>query len=167
MTESAYCQRHPGTPTNLRCGRCETTICPDCMVYAPVGARCPDCAKTAPLPMFDVSNVELAKAIAVSSAIAIGGGIAIALLAPLLFGYVVFIVFDLLEVGAFAVVGYLVGEITSRSMNEKRGMVLQYVVAGAMVASCFSLLLTLGSLSLSTLLGAVVGGYLAVSRFRI
>ena len=165
MTESAYCQRHPGTPTNLRCGRCETTICPDCMVYAPVGARCPDCAKTAPLPMFDVSNLELAKAVAVSLLIGVGGGLLIGFLAPVLFG--------LLEVVALAGLGYTIGELVSKSVNRKRGTALQYVaVSGVAAAFLTSLIVSVAIIgyplsAIWALIGAAVGGYLAVSRFRI
>lgn len=39
-----YCARHPQTETGLRCGRCDTPICPRCMVHASIGIRCPDCA---------------------------------------------------------------------------------------------------------------------------
>jgi hypothetical protein len=39
-----YCARHPNTETMLRCGRCDTPICPRCMVHSGVGIRCPDCA---------------------------------------------------------------------------------------------------------------------------
>ncbi|MDA0256830.1 MAG: rhomboid family intramembrane serine protease, partial [Chloroflexi bacterium] len=36
------CERHPETETELRCQRCDTPICPRCMVQTPVGFRCPD-----------------------------------------------------------------------------------------------------------------------------
>ena len=39
-----YCARHPQNETGLRCGRCDTPICPRCMVHAGVGIRCPECA---------------------------------------------------------------------------------------------------------------------------
>lgn len=39
------CARHSKVQTALRCSRCETPICPKCMVQTPVGLRCPDCAK--------------------------------------------------------------------------------------------------------------------------
>jgi membrane associated rhomboid family serine protease len=38
------CYRHPDRPTLVRCARCERPICPDCMVPAPVGMQCPECA---------------------------------------------------------------------------------------------------------------------------
>jgi membrane associated rhomboid family serine protease len=38
------CYRHPDRPTLVRCARCERPICTDCMIPAPVGIQCPECA---------------------------------------------------------------------------------------------------------------------------
>jgi len=40
-----YCAKHTKVVTRLRCGRCETPICPKCTVYTPAGTRCRACAK--------------------------------------------------------------------------------------------------------------------------
>src|SRR5919109_4178579 len=37
-----YCYRHPDRETGVTCSECGRPICPDCMVFAPVGIRCPD-----------------------------------------------------------------------------------------------------------------------------
>jgi membrane associated rhomboid family serine protease len=37
-----YCYRHPNRETGVTCSECGRPICPDCMVFAPVGIRCPD-----------------------------------------------------------------------------------------------------------------------------
>jgi membrane associated rhomboid family serine protease len=37
-----FCYRHPDRETGVRCSECGRPICPDCMVFAPVGIRCPD-----------------------------------------------------------------------------------------------------------------------------
>jgi membrane associated rhomboid family serine protease len=44
MSEAAamYCYRHPDRETGVTCSECGRPICPDCMVFAPVGIRCPD-----------------------------------------------------------------------------------------------------------------------------
>ncbi len=42
-TDITFCTRHPQVETGLRCGRCQTPICPRCMIYTAVGLRCPDC----------------------------------------------------------------------------------------------------------------------------
>lgn len=43
-TERMVCYRHPRVETAVSCADCERPICPDCMVFGPVGIRCPDCA---------------------------------------------------------------------------------------------------------------------------
>ena len=35
------CYRHPDRETGVSCSECGRGICPDCMVFAPVGIRCP------------------------------------------------------------------------------------------------------------------------------
>ncbi len=42
MAEPLYCYRHPDRETMVSCSDCGRPICPDCMVFAPVGIRCPD-----------------------------------------------------------------------------------------------------------------------------
>ena len=62
------CARHPKVETGLSCGRCETPICPTCMVMTDVGARCPDCAPRKRLPQFEVGPVYLARGGAAATA---------------------------------------------------------------------------------------------------
>lgn len=40
-----YCARHKREVTRVRCGRCDTPICPRCTVHGPAGVRCRDCAR--------------------------------------------------------------------------------------------------------------------------
>ena len=42
--QTRTCYRHPGRETAVSCSNCGRPICPDCMVYAPVGIKCPECA---------------------------------------------------------------------------------------------------------------------------
>jgi membrane associated rhomboid family serine protease len=44
------CYRHPDRETGVSCSECGRGICPDCMVFAPVGIRCPDHAGVAQGP---------------------------------------------------------------------------------------------------------------------
>lgn len=44
----AYCYRHPQVETGVNCTRCNRPICIACMVNAPVGYQCPDCASAGP-----------------------------------------------------------------------------------------------------------------------
>jgi membrane associated rhomboid family serine protease len=40
--EKMFCYRHPDRETGVSCSECGRGICPDCMVFAAVGIRCPD-----------------------------------------------------------------------------------------------------------------------------
>ncbi len=42
MAEPMTCYRHPDRETGVSCSECGRPICTDCMVFAPVGIRCPD-----------------------------------------------------------------------------------------------------------------------------
>ena len=42
-TQGLVCKRD-GVSTRLRCAKCETGICPACLVRTPVGYKCPTCA---------------------------------------------------------------------------------------------------------------------------
>jgi membrane associated rhomboid family serine protease len=46
MADTLRCYRHPDRETGVSCSECGRGICPDCMVFAPVGIRCPDHAST-------------------------------------------------------------------------------------------------------------------------
>jgi len=37
-----HCYRHPDRETRVSCSECGRGVCPDCMVFAPVGIRCPE-----------------------------------------------------------------------------------------------------------------------------
>ena len=159
MTETSYCARHPDTPTNLRCSRCDTLVCPRCMVHSPVGVRCPDCGQGVRLPVYDVSALHLARAIGVSLALGVVGGLAIVLIVrPLVYG--------LLYVAAMAGYGYLVAESVSRATNRKRGRTLQYVAAGGIVVALGVLIVFTGPVDLLDLLGGGIAIYLAFTRLR-
>lgn len=45
-TDGWQCARHARVQTRLRCGRCETPICPRCTVHTPAGTRCRACARS-------------------------------------------------------------------------------------------------------------------------
>jgi membrane associated rhomboid family serine protease len=40
--EALHCYRHPDRETRVSCSECGRGVCPDCMVFAPVGIRCLD-----------------------------------------------------------------------------------------------------------------------------
>jgi hypothetical protein len=96
------CPRHPAVETLLRCARCDAPICPKCLVQAPVGARCPDCARpTAGLAARPSLPLYLRGGAA---------GLAVAMLAGVLLPFLGFGIFNLLLI---VLAGYLVGEAVS------------------------------------------------------
>jgi membrane associated rhomboid family serine protease len=47
VSEVLHCYRHPDRETRVSCSECGRGVCPDCMVFAPVGIRCLDHAGSA------------------------------------------------------------------------------------------------------------------------
>jgi membrane associated rhomboid family serine protease len=46
QTQTMVCYRHPNHETAVTCSNCGRPICTECMVFAPVGIKCPECAGT-------------------------------------------------------------------------------------------------------------------------
>ena len=173
-TTAAHCYWHPNVETGLSCSRCEKSICPQCMVQAHVGIRCKECGKAAPMPTFDVRAPHYARAAAVAAGVAIAGGViwwaaglAILLIIPGILPY--------LLASLFAVpLGYVGGDLISRSVNRKRSNGLAWVAGGAVIlALIISLqlpaILNLPGVSFSAFSGLLATGagvYLAVQRLR-
>jgi membrane associated rhomboid family serine protease len=44
QAQTSYCYRHPKNETAVTCSNCGRPICTDCMVFAAVGIKCPECA---------------------------------------------------------------------------------------------------------------------------
>src|SRR3954466_8696265 len=96
------CARHPNVETVLRCGKCETPICPRCLVPTPVGARCPTCAQVKRFGML-VKPAEMAKAILFGVSAGAIGTIIVSFIGILgLLGYMVmgFVVGEAVSIGA-------------------------------------------------------------------
>ena len=159
MSQIAYCRRHKDTETSVSCSRCGDSICPSCMVHAPVGVRCLDCARANPIPTFDVSTPFILRAI--------GAGVPVALLGGAIVIGVIWL-FPILYLPAIliAALGYGIGEAISVATNRKRGFRLK-LVSGVCMLLGFSLIAfatgaVFGPLNL---LGGVAGFYLALNRF--
>jgi hypothetical protein len=69
-TTQAVCYRHPSRETAVSCSNCERPICTDCMVYTPVGIKCPDCAR---LPRSAIVRLKPDRAARTIVAAAVGG----------------------------------------------------------------------------------------------
>jgi hypothetical protein len=168
------CARHPNTETVLRCGRCETPICPRCLVPTPVGARCPNCAQVKRFSTL-LKPAELARAF--------GFGLIVSAV-----GTVVLTFIPLLGLFGYAALGFGVGEAVSVGANRKRVRELAPIavaclflgfylgVVGLLVARGLPLslgvvlrpitLLFGGSLFEGPLIGLLLGALLAWMRTR-
>lgn len=163
------CSCDSGQETTLRCGKCGKPICPACLVHTPVSARCPECARLYKLPTYSVSTVYYLKAVAVALVLAVAMGIIWGVVATM----VPFFNLNLLLAPA---VGYILGELTSRAVNRKRGTGLAVIAGtGVLVSYLVNLLFRFSGgfvLSLNVqfvlfnLMALALGIYLAVSRLR-
>jgi hypothetical protein len=76
----AVCYRHPGRETAVSCSNCERPICTDCMVYTPVGIKCPDCAKMPRSALVRMKPRRAARAVVAVGLAGIGIGLGMLLL---------------------------------------------------------------------------------------
>jgi hypothetical protein len=114
------CAADPQVETALRCGRCDTPICPRCLVMTPVGARCRNCARLRKNPIYVVGPVYYARAI--------GAGLAVAAIGTYVLASIPFFqFFGLLLLGA------AVGEAVTRAANRKRGTGLAVVAVVTLI----------------------------------
>ena len=160
MSQTTFCKRHSGVETSISCGRCGDPICPRCVVHAPVGVRCPDCGRSTPLPMFDVSPLFLLRGIGAGVLVGLLGGTIVSIAALLVpFPYILAV----LTVG----LGYLVGESISLATNRKRGNRLK-LAAGLCMLAAYTLITFVTSghtLEPFNLLAGGIAFYVAISRF--
>lgn len=157
------CARHPKTETELACGRCGTPICPRCSVMTDVGARCPDCAPSRPLPQFEVGPIWLLRGALAAAISGAALGAAWWLIIPGRLG--------LLGILLALLLGYAVGESVSRASNRKAGTALQ-VIAAAGIAVAYvtrNLLAREGAFPADDFFGYVVlivAAVVAIGRLR-
>ena len=167
MAESVECARHRNVRTTLRCGRCDTPICPQCLVHAAVGIRCLDCGRPQRLPTFDVSPGRLALALTVSVGTGVVGGVATAIVA-VIFGYSGIPFGFLAPLAAFVGLGLLVGELTSRAANRKQGGQLKIVaLLGVLAALVVEIILEQSLLRTLAPDGALTGAVLISGIYGI
>ncbi|MBI2856826.1 MAG: hypothetical protein HYX95_00770 [Chloroflexi bacterium] len=126
------CAKHPAVETSLRCGKCDTPICPKCMVETPVGMRCRECAGLRRLPVFEISARHYLTATGAGAGLAVVFGLAwtvVRLFVPFS-GFLNFFI----ALGA----GYGIGELVGRSVNRKRGAGLA-LMGGLAALACYGL----------------------------
>jgi hypothetical protein len=116
------CANHPSVETLVSCSTCGKPICPDCMVHAPVGVKCRDCARMPRSALVRLKPAKAATAIAASAATAVALGVALAALNGTGFGFFGFLV-------AFGV-GAVMAEVVTRTSGYYRGRESGAIAAG-------------------------------------
>ena len=174
MTDAQFCPRHKDTQTNIRCGRCEDPICPECLVHSPVGMRCPDCGRANPVPTYDVPMPYLLRGIGAGAAAALALGFAFYFVAPVLFRLVfldialINTVLPFFYVALMAGIGFIIGEAVSLSTNRKRGLKLKIVSAACVFVGSFAITLGFPSAAYGLMylfIGLALATWLAIRPF--
>lgn len=157
------CPRDPGVETALRCSRCETPICPRCLVQTPVGARCRDCARISRSPVYSLSRAHLVRA----AAAAIGGGLVMG------FAWSIVLIPFAYTIGIFAVLvtgaalGYGFSRMLEFATGRKRGpAVVAFGILGIAIAWVELLLIIDTRVAISGLLAAALGVYFLYQNLR-
>ncbi len=131
--ETVYCTLHPETETALSCGRCETPICPQCIVHVPVGIRCPDCADLRRPPMYELGARDILR----GALAAVGLGLALGLGGAWLLPVRPFSGFFTLLIAMFAGsgAGSAMAAVLTSATRGKRGTTIQLIAVGGLVVA--------------------------------
>ncbi len=123
--QAPRCANHPSVETLVSCSNCGKPICTDCMVHAPVGVKCRDCARMPKSALVRLKPAKAALAVAAAAGTALGAGIAMGALANSGFGFLGFLV-------AFGI-GVLMAEVVTRASGYYRGREAGVIAAGGSV----------------------------------
>ncbi len=160
MPETVHCARHPGVETALRCGRCESPICPSCLVHSPVGARCPDCAPVVKAPMYVLSGQNMLRA---GLAATVGGVVMGLLWALILWPFTQGFFALLVGVG----LGYAFTRLLEFATGGKRGPgMVGFAIGGIVLAWAVLMLLGGSHFALWGMVAAGIGVWFAYQNLR-
>ncbi len=159
--EVTYCQRHPAVESALRCGRCDTLICPRCLVFTPAGTRCPDCAKLRRPVMYELGITHYLRAAAVTILLGVAMGVVGVFLVPVRAGGFLFLA---LAIFGGSALGGAVAEALTRATRGKRGVPMQAAAVVTLALADLVRLTLAGGVDLVTrdLLGSLLVAIAAV-----
>jgi len=151
----------------VSCSNCERPICTDCMVYTPVGIKCPDCAR---LPRSAIVRLKPNRAArAVAAAIGVGAAMGVGIV--LLQGIGLFFALIL-----GWLIGIAMGEVVLAASGRYRGPTTGWIAVGGCIwAYAVPYLIyygvDLGGVARSANLiwvvfGAAIAGYVAYNRVQ-
>src|SRR5262249_25753618 len=146
--------------TALRCSRCETPICPRCLVHTPVGARCRDCARISHSPIYVLSGQHIVRA-ALASII---GGV----IMGLIWGFILLpFTVGFLSIFIGAGLGYVFTRLLELATNRKRGpAVVAFAIVGILIAWGMQFLFVPPRIALYGLVAVGVAIYFAYQNLR-
>jgi hypothetical protein len=121
LSAPVTCANHPKVETGVRCSECGKPICPDCMVPAPVGIKCRDCARMPRSARVTLRPQKAARAIGAAFGAGTGLGVLLALAGGVGLGFFTLIV-------AYFV-GILTGRATLRGAGYYRGESTAWIAA--------------------------------------
>ena len=160
MASFVDCARHPGVQTALRCQRCETPICPKCLIQSPVGAKCKDCARVMKSPIYSLKPTQFARA----AGAAVVGGVVTGLIWALVLGPVRV---GFLSIFIGAGLGYLFTRLLEVASGRKRGAVMVTLAAvGILIAWGVTVPFTGFDVARYGLVAVAVGVYFSYQNLR-
>lgn len=141
------CINHPQRQTMLRCNRCDSPICPECVVLTPTGYRCKNCVRSQQKVFETAKVIDYPVAFIIAAVLSYLGSN----LASILGFFTIFIA---------PVAGVIIAETVRWAVRRRRSKRLfQVAVAAAVFGSLPFLLLNLAGLLL------MLGGSRSVSFF--
>lgn len=160
MVQVVQCPRDPGVETALRCSRCETPICPRCLVHSPVGARCRDCARILRSPVYSLNSMQMVRGVLA----AVFGGVVMGLiwyfvLLPFSYGF--------LSIFVGAGLAWVFTKLMNFATGLKRGpVVVTLASAGIVLAWSLQILFLPLQFAMYGLLAVGIGVYLSYQNLR-
>jgi hypothetical protein len=144
-----HCYRHPDRETYVRCGRCDQPICSSCAMQGPVGLRCKVCGTPPRDPLTHLTRAQL------------GAGMAAALGAGTLGGFVGLQTGFFLSICIGPFIGGLITEAALRATGYKRGRLMQLLVIGGIVGG----LLLASLIQVGVMTGQLASADLPISAY--
>ncbi|MBE0448747.1 MAG: hypothetical protein IBX64_11740 [Actinobacteria bacterium] len=140
------CKNHPKRETNVSCSSCGQGLCPDCMVYTPVGVKCRECSAPSRGMLRKGKASQYVGAAIAGLGASIVGGLILSL--TIRSSLIISLIF-----------GYLIGEVVRRGARGNRGPIFM-AIAG--VSAFIGLSITgLGLGPIALLFSAISAGIAA------
>ena len=121
LSAPVTCANHPKVETGVRCSECGKPICPDCMVPAPVGIKCRECARMPRSARVTLRPQKAARAVGAAFGVGSAFGVLLAFAGGAGLGFFTLII-------AYFV-GLLTGRATLRAAGYYRGESTAWIAA--------------------------------------